>query len=426
MGSTNMEDASELLQAMQTEKDFPWKEMGEYQNLAALISMVVNQESPMKNLKVRILSEIENIEKMKTKEVLNPTPIKNQQKIINSKEEEELLENINIPDELLEQNRSKETGLKIVDHTSEFEEVKSKLFKIKDTEKKAEVTQPDFQVLEEEHIEEIPIVKNPKPKKSKIRLFRRSILIAAGTAILIIAVTGFIYFNIIDNDIEEQKLLAKKETEVIISKSRVIPNENQSIVTVENIEQVETENIQPEQIQLPIEENNQPEALPEIIEPKKEKESQKPVFPPPQTPEFIEAQLIVENEQNNPEINDNLITSTFSEKQLPPKEIQIVDEEPVYFVAVEEMPEPLGGISGIQKRIVYPEIAKRAGVEGKVLVLAFVDESGNVTKAEVIKGIGLGCDEAAINAIVQTKFKPGIQRGKPVKVQVTIPVTFKL
>jgi protein TonB len=166
--------------------------------------------------------------------------------------------------------------------------------------------------------------------------------------------------------------------------------------------------------------------LPEIIEPKKEKELLKPVFPPPQTPEFIEAQLIVENEQNNPELNDNLITSTFSEKQLPPKEIQIVDEEPVYFVAVEEMPEPLGGISGIQKRIVYPEIAKRAGVEGKVLVLAFVDESGNVTKAEVIKGIGLGCDEAAINAIVQTKFKPGIQRGKPVKVQVTIPVTFKL
>ena len=150
MGSTNKEDASELLQAMQTEKDFPWKEMGEYQNLAAMISMVVNQESPTKNLKVRILSEIEKIEKMKTKEVLNPAPIKNQQKIIKSKEEEELLENNNIPDELLEQNHSKETGLKIVDHSSEFEEVKSKLFKIKDTEKKAVVTQTDFQLLEEE------------------------------------------------------------------------------------------------------------------------------------------------------------------------------------------------------------------------------------------------------------------------------------
>jgi protein TonB len=173
-------------------------------------------------------------------------------------------------------------------------------------------------------------------------------------------------------------------------------------------------------------ENNQPKGLPEVIEPKKEKESQKPVLPPPQTPEFIEAQLIIENDQNSTSVNDNLTTSTVPEKQIPPKEVKIVEKEPVYFVAVEEMPEPIGGISGIQKKIVYPEIAKRAGVEGKVLVLAFVDESGNVTKAEVIKGIGLGCDEAAINAIVQTKFKPGMQRGKPVKVQVTIPVTFKL
>ena len=115
-----------------------------------------------------------------------------------------------------------------------------------------------------------------------------------------------------------------------------------------------------------------------------------------------------------------------SKRQLPPKEEIITSEEPVYFVAVEEMPVPIGGISGIQKRIVYPEIAKRAGIEGKVLVLAFVDESGNVTKAEVIKGIGLGCDEAAIDAIVQTKFTPGKQRGKTVKVRVTIPVTFKL
>lgn len=102
-----------------------------------------------------------------------------------------------------------------------------------------------------------------------------------------------------------------------------------------------------------------------------------------------------------------------------------IDEE-VYFVAVEEMPEPIGGISEIQLKIVYPEIAKRAGVEGKVYVLAFVDERGNVTNAKIIKGIGAGCDEAAIDAVLQTKFKPGKQRGKTVKVQVSIPIVFKL
>lgn len=111
----------------------------------------------------------------------------------------------------------------------------------------------------------------------------------------------------------------------------------------------------------------------------------------------------------------------------PPKEDKkIVEEEPTYFVAVEEMPEPIGGIQAIQSKIVYPEIAKRAGVEGKVYVLAFVNEQGDVTKAEIIKGLGAGLDEAALNAVKQTKFKPGKQRGKPVKVQVSIPIVFKL
>lgn len=109
-------------------------------------------------------------------------------------------------------------------------------------------------------------------------------------------------------------------------------------------------------------------------------------------------------------------------------EEKVVEQEaaPTYFVAVEEMPEPIGGIKAIQEKITYPEIAKRAGVEGKVYVLAFVDEGGNVTKAQILKGIGAGCDEAARDAVLQTKFKPGKQRGVPVKVQVSIPIIFKL
>lgn len=109
----------------------------------------------------------------------------------------------------------------------------------------------------------------------------------------------------------------------------------------------------------------------------------------------------------------------------PPKEDKKV-EEPTYFVAVEDMPEPIGGIAAIQSKIVYPEIAKRAGVEGRVYVLAFVNKEGTVTKAKIIKGIGAGCDEAALKAVEETKFKPGKQRGKPVNVQVSIPVVFRL
>jgi protein TonB len=101
-------------------------------------------------------------------------------------------------------------------------------------------------------------------------------------------------------------------------------------------------------------------------------------------------------------------------------------EEPLYFVAVEEMPEPIGGIRAIQAKIEYTEIARRAGVEGKVFVLAFIDAEGNVTKTQLIKGLGAGLDEEALDAVRQTKFKPGKQRGVPVRVQVSIPIVFKL
>ncbi|HED37141.1 MAG TPA: energy transducer TonB, partial [Ignavibacteria bacterium] len=108
----------------------------------------------------------------------------------------------------------------------------------------------------------------------------------------------------------------------------------------------------------------------------------------------------------------------------PPKETKSV--EPTYFVAVEQMPRPIGGIAAIQSKIVYPEIAKRAGVEGRVYIKAFVNKYGIVTKAVVLKGIGAGCDVAALKAVEETKFIPGRQRGKAVNVQVAIPVIFKL
>lgn len=109
-----------------------------------------------------------------------------------------------------------------------------------------------------------------------------------------------------------------------------------------------------------------------------------------------------------------------------PEMINILNSDSVYFVAVEDMPEPIGGMIAIQEKIKYPEIAKQEGIEGKVYVLAFIDEKGNVANAKVIKGAGYGLDEAALDAVKQTKFTPGKQRGKPVKVQVTIPIVFKL
>lgn len=148
--------------------------------------------------------------------------------------------------------------------------------------------------------------------------------------------------------------------------------------------------------------------------------------PPPKPPIPIEApadDVLEDIEIGETELN---VDEQVSAPPPPPKQNVEEEDEAVFFVAVEETPEPIGGIEAIQKKIVYPEIAKRAGVQGRVFIKAFVNEVGDVVKAEVIKGIGAGCDEAAVQAVMQTKFKPGKQRGKAVRVQVSIPIVFKL
>jgi len=97
-----------------------------------------------------------------------------------------------------------------------------------------------------------------------------------------------------------------------------------------------------------------------------------------------------------------------------------------YFVAVEEMPEIIGGMQELARHLTYPELARRAGVEGVVYVLAYVDEEGNVQHTEIARGVGAGCDEAAAEAVSKVQFKPGKQRGQPVRVRVMVPVRFSL
>jgi protein TonB len=172
-----------------------------------------------------------------------------------------------------------------------------------------------------------------------------------------------------------------------------------------------------------------PQEVLQVEEVEQTRQQNKPP-PPPKPPVPVEApsdNLLDDVEFGETEIDFDEVLDA---PEPPPAEDdgkkKIIEEEPTYFVAVEDMPEPIGGIAAIQEKIVYPEIAKRAGVEGKVYIKAYVDENGNITKAEVLKGIGAGCDEAALDAVKKTKFKPGKQRGKPVKVQVSIPVVFKL
>ena len=90
------------------------------------------------------------------------------------------------------------------------------------------------------------------------------------------------------------------------------------------------------------------------------------------------------------------------------------------------MPEPIGGIEAIMKNVVYPESAKEEGIQGKVYVKLIVDENGDVSFTEVLKGVNEDLDKAAVDAIKKTKFIPAMKDNKPVKCEVAIPVMFKL
>ena len=75
----------------------------------------------------------------------------------------------------------------------------------------------------------------------------------------------------------------------------------------------------------------------------------------------------------------------------------------------------------------YPEIAQEAGIEGVVVVQAFIDEKGRVKETLILKGVpNTGLDEAAMEAIRKTKFRPAKQRERSVGVWISIPVNFRL
>jgi protein TonB len=110
----------------------------------------------------------------------------------------------------------------------------------------------------------------------------------------------------------------------------------------------------------------------------------------------------------------------------PPSATQTEEEEEEIFVLVEQMPELIGGLAAVQSKIKYPEVARLAGIEGRVVLQFVIDEKGNVNDPVIIRGIGGGCDEEALRAIKEVKFVPGMQRGRPVKVRYSLPVTFSL
>ena len=99
------------------------------------------------------------------------------------------------------------------------------------------------------------------------------------------------------------------------------------------------------------------------------------------------------------------------------------DEVPM-FVPCEKMPGFLD-----QKKPLYPEMARIAGITGKVFVSVLIGEDGRAIKAKVMKRIPADCDvfdAVAIKSVMESRYYPGIQNGSPIKVWFTVPIRFQL
>jgi len=103
-------------------------------------------------------------------------------------------------------------------------------------------------------------------------------------------------------------------------------------------------------------------------------------------------------------------------------------KEPEIFIIVQQMPAFRGNLNQyLAQEMRYPDIAKENGIEGTVVIRFIVNEKGEISNPVIVKDIGGGCGEEALRVVrAMPAWLPGANRGIPVKVQMNLPVKFKL
>lgn len=109
----------------------------------------------------------------------------------------------------------------------------------------------------------------------------------------------------------------------------------------------------------------------------------------------------------------------------PPK-VVAPEPEPEIFVVVEQMPELIGGLASLTDVLQYPDVARKAGISGTVIVQIVVDPEGMPRDPVVLRSASALLDGAAVEAVLKLRFVPGKQRGRPVPVRMAFPVRFNL
>ncbi len=162
---------------------------------------------------------------------------------------------------------------------------------------------------------------------------------------------------------------------------------------------------------------------------------EKKTVPPP--PQSVTVTDLIEIVDNDAEIEESVIASTEDQTEyidISDFETIQVEEEPeeeAPFMVVEDMPEFPGGTAALleylRKNIKYPSICRENGIQGRVLIQFIVNKDGSIVDPEVVKPVNPYLDKEALRVIsTMPSWKPGSQRGKPVRVKFTVPVNFKL
>lgn len=171
----------------------------------------------------------------------------------------------------------------------------------------------------------------------------------------------------------------------------------------------------------------------EIIPITRENEIKPP--PPPPPPKVVEVldivadDVLIEDElqMDETEADENTIINVAPVIETADEEV----EDQIFFNIIEEPAEFPGGdralLNYLNSHVNYPVIAQENGIEGKVYLKFVIDEQGNVTNAQIARGVDSSLDAEALRVINSLpRFKPGKQRGRPVKVYYSSVINFKL
>ena len=93
---------------------------------------------------------------------------------------------------------------------------------------------------------------------------------------------------------------------------------------------------------------------------------------------------------------------------------------------VDQSPSIIGGLSSLYLNIDYPIEARDKGIQGLTVLMFIVEKDGSTSNIEVMKSLHPACDSAAVIAVRQTRFNPGVQDGEEVRVKMRLPIRFKL